>query len=1023
VVASFALLLLLLGLPALGFSQTQFQVPFTYQIGGPIPASVQYDVFSANPLALTLTLDGATWVSASLSSNTTPSVLTISVNPTGLAVGEYTSTIQVNSSQGSLVFGVTLDVTAAAGVLTLSSSGFTFNVVAGGAAPASQTLTVTAPSSTSATAQASEQTCTNSTWLTLTPTGTFTAGPSNTSFTVSINPSGLAAGTTCSGTISMTAASVTQTASVTLNVTSSTTTGLTLSSSAFAFNVVAGGAAPASQTLTVTAGSNTSATAQVSEQSCTTSTWLTISPTGNFTASPSNTNFTISVNPTGLTAGTTCTGTISMTAASVTQTASVTLNVSGSTSLGITLSTSALTFTAVAGGAAPPSLTLTVTAGTNTSATAVVLRQSCTNSSWLTVTPTGDFVAGPTSTTFTASVNQSGMSVGTRCNATLSINSAASTLTVPITLLVISVPASVLTVSPAALTFTAVAGGAAPAAQTLMVTAVFDTSTTAQVTEQSCANSSWLTISPTGAFTAGATDTTVTVSANPSGIAAGTTCGGTVFIVAASGVRMVPVTLTVTTPAPVLLAFNVSDFSFYTDAGGAAPASQTLTVTAQTNTSATAQASKQSCTASNWLTLTPTGAFTAGPAGANFAVSVNPSGFGAGAICAGTITIVSAAGTQTLSVTMVLNTPTVSSPVISGTPTILSFNYAAGGSSPAPQIVAVSGAGAEGTFSVAASNTWLQVSPACTTAAPCTTPNAGTLNLSVAVDPTGLNAGATYYGTLVISGVGQATGSTNVNVSFTVTAPLPVIALVANAASFAPGSVSPGEMISIFANPSNPIGPANSVSLSGTTCAAPCTILPTTLGGAQVIFRPGGFAAPLTYVSGTQINCLVPYEILGTASVQVEVNYLGQKSNPVTLTYASTQPGIFTALGTGTGLASVQQYDAQGNYQGQNSSSNPAEAGWYLTFYVTGEGIIPSPAVTGKVTTTASVVPMLGPPNVLMDNLPSTVTYFAEAAGFVSGLMQVNAIVPDGVHTGQTVPLSLSMSGNSSQSGVVIYIK
>ena len=37
--------------------------------------------------------------------------------------------------------------------------------------------------------------------------------------------------------------------------------------------------------------------------------------------------------------------------------------------------------------------------------------------------------------------------------------------------------------------------------------------------------------------------------------------------------------------------------------------------------------------------------------------------------------------------------------------------------------------------------------------------------------------------------------------------------------------------------------------------------------------------------------------------------------------------------------------------------------------------------------------------------------------------MQVNAIVPAGVHTGQAVSLSLSMNGNNSQSGVVIYIK
>jgi len=61
------------------------------------------------------------------------------------------------------------------------------------------------------------------------------------------------------------------------------------------------------------------------------------------------------------------------------------------------------------------------------------------------------------------------------------------------------------------------------------------------------------------------------------------------------------------------------------------------------------------------------------------------------------------------------------------------------------------------------------------------------------------------------------------------------------------------------------------------------------------------------------------------------------------------------------------------------------------------------------------VVPLLDPPGVLIDNLPSTVAYFGEAAGFISGLMQVNATVPAVVHTGQAVPLSLSMNGNNSQ--------
>jgi uncharacterized protein (TIGR03437 family) len=250
---------------------------------------------------------------------------------------------------------------------------------------------------------------------------------------------------------------------------------------------------------------------------------------------------------------------------------------------------------------------------------------------------------------------------------------------------------------------------------------------------------------------------------------------------------------------------------------------------------------------------------------------------------------------------------------------------------------------------------------------------------------------------------------------------VPQITLVTNAASSVTGPVAPGEMISIFANEGTPIGPATAVSLNGSTCPAPCTDVPTTMGGVQVTFQPGGVAAPIMFASATQINCMVPYEMLGATAMKVEVKYLGQKSNVLALQYAPTQPGIFTSLGTGTGLATVQQYDLQGNYQGQNSASNPAKAGWYVMFYVTGEGIIPAPAVTGRVTNATNVAPLLGPPTVLIDNLPATVPYFAEANGLVSGLMQVNAIVPAGVRTGQAVPLSLAMNGVSSQAGVVIY--
>jgi uncharacterized protein (TIGR03437 family) len=194
------------------------------------------------------------------------------------------------------------------------------------------------------------------------------------------------------------------------------------------------------------------------------------------------------------------------------------------------------------------------------------------------------------------------------------------------------------------------------------------------------------------------------------------------------------------------------------------------------------------------------------------------------------------------------------------------------------------------------------------------------------------------------------------------------------------------------------------------------------MGGVQVVFQPGGIVAPLVFVSSTQINCMVPYEVLGSSSGKMEVIYLGQRSASVPVQYVPTQPGIFTALGTGSGLASVQQYDSAGAYRGQNSSTNPAESGWTLSFYVTGEGIIPAPAVTGKITTGGPLLPLLGPPTVMVDSLPAKVDYFSEAEGLVAGMMQVNAIVPIGVHPGQ-IPLSLSVNGTSSQPNVFIIVK
>ena len=99
-------------------------------------------------------------------------------------------------------------------------------------------------------------------------------------------------------------------------------------------------------------------------------------------------------------------------------------------------------------------------------------------------------------------------------------------------------------------------------------------------------------------------------------------------------------------------------------------------------------------------------------------------------------------------------------------------------------------------FTATASSTgnWLVVSPASGT-----TP--GTVNVSI--NTAGLSTG-TYTGTVLVAGSGGAPGSTSVNVTLNVTAPLPTITKVTNAASYATGAIAPGEIITLFAGDPDP---------------------------------------------------------------------------------------------------------------------------------------------------------------------------------------------------------------------------
>ena len=229
-----------------------------------------------------------------------------------------------------------------------------------------------------------------------------------------------------------------------------------------------------------------------------------------------------------------------------------------------------------------------------------------------------------------------------------------------------------------------------------------------------------------------------------------------------------------------------------------------------------------------------------------------------------------------------------------------------------------------------------------------------------------------------------------------------------NTSFFPTGAVAPGEIVSIFGSG---LGPAAPVGLQLTKEGT----VATSIAGVGVAF--GGVAAPLIYVSNSQINAILPYELPGNIA-QMTVTYNGQSYGPVSMPITAAVPAIFTATGTGSGQASVLNQDGT-----LNSIANPAARGSVITFYACGAGYLMNGLGDGVVFGTSNL-PMPGlPVNVTIRGVGATVQYAGAAPDYVSGLLQVNVVVPTSIDFGNLVPLTLTVGPFSSQLDVTIALK
>jgi uncharacterized protein (TIGR03437 family) len=236
--------------------------------------------------------------------------------------------------------------------------------------------------------------------------------------------------------------------------------------------------------------------------------------------------------------------------------------------------------------------------------------------------------------------------------------------------------------------------------------------------------------------------------------------------------------------------------------------------------------------------------------------------------------------------------------------------------------------------------------------------------------------------------------------------PSPKIAAVVNAASYAAPPIAPGEMIVIFGDS---MGPSVLVHAQADSHGN----LPTTLFGVQVLFD--GTAAPLIYVSATQIAAMAPFGLSGHSATQVQVVFGSLASTPVTLQVSPAALGVFSADASGKGQAAMT--NSNGSY---NSSSNPAAPGSYVTFYMAGTGPTNPKGADGAIATGA--VSLAQPISVQIGESRAQVLYAGAAPGNVDGFTQVNVVVPGSLAIGGNLPLLVELNGVQSQAGITLAV-
>ncbi len=274
--------------------------------------------------------------------------------------------------------------------------------------------------------------------------------------------------------------------------------------------------------------------------------------------------------------------------------------------------------------------------------------------------------------------------------------------------------------------------------------------------------------------------------------------------------------------------------------------------------------------------------------------------------------------------------------------------------------------------------------------------------------------GPLRFGSCVdVSGTAQEDGSVAASKIDVESASGACLLAAVSAGSFQSGPVSPGEILSIFGLG---LGPG-----AGLGLVVDNNHVTNRLGGVQVLFD--GEPATILYLSGNQVNVIAPYSLAGKSTTTVQLVWAGAFTKTMQLDVVEADPALLTLDQSGSGQAAVLNWDADAQTYTVNGSDNPASPGQAIVLFATGEGQTTPAGDDGAVVDANNLPRPNLPVSVTIGGMPAEVFYAGGAPTLVSGVLQVNVYVPEGLQGAGDVPVILKVGEFTSPEGVTVNVQ